>query len=127
MNRSRWAAAGFVLATILVCYFGVRAELSQAQLSSAQHTMRVATTAAEIDPSSAVRGSLGVPLDDLSLGNHFGTLSFVLNGGFALLCCAFAWIVVATRRQNRRSSMEPLREPRVTAPFAATTGEHFLR
>jgi hypothetical protein len=43
MNRSRWAAAGFVLATIIVCYFGVRAELVQAQLSSAQRATRVAT------------------------------------------------------------------------------------
>jgi hypothetical protein len=136
MNRSRWAAAGFVLATMVVCYFGVRAELAQAQLSTAQRAARVATAVsadnasalvAEIDPSSAVRGSLGASLDDFSLGNHLGALTFVLNGGFALLCGAFAVIVVARRRQNRKRLMESPREPRATASFATTTGEHFLR
>jgi hypothetical protein len=43
MNRSRWAALSFVLATTIACFFGVRAELAQAQLSSAQHAARVAT------------------------------------------------------------------------------------
>jgi hypothetical protein len=83
--------------------------------------------ASEIDPSSAVRGSLGASLDDFSLGNHFGAVSFVLNGGFALLCCAFVWFAVAKRHQNRKRLMESLREPRATARLASTTGEHFLR
>jgi hypothetical protein len=83
--------------------------------------------ASEIDPSSAVRGSLGASLDDLSLGNHFGTVSFLLNGGFALLCCAIVWFVVARRRQNRKPFMESAKELRGSAKLAATTGEHFLR
>jgi hypothetical protein len=91
----------------------------------------VATTASafagEIDPSSAVRGSLGASLNDLSLGNHFGVLSFLLNGGFALLCCAFVWFAVARRRHNQRRLKESLRGFRGSAKFAGTTGEHFLR
>jgi hypothetical protein len=43
MNRSQWAAVSFVLATVIVCFFGVRAELAQAQLSSTQRATRVAT------------------------------------------------------------------------------------
>jgi hypothetical protein len=43
--RSRWGAAGVVLATVLVCYFGVRAELTQAQRVEAQRTPHLATPA----------------------------------------------------------------------------------
>jgi len=42
-HRSWWAAAGFVIVTVLVCYFGVRAELAQAQHSATQRATRVAT------------------------------------------------------------------------------------
>lgn len=41
--RSPWAAAGVVLVTVLVCCFGVRAELAQAHRSETQRTARVAT------------------------------------------------------------------------------------
>ena len=43
--RSRWAAAGVVLVTVLVCYFGVRAELAQAHRSETQRTPHLATRA----------------------------------------------------------------------------------
>jgi hypothetical protein len=51
--------------------------------------------AVEADPASAVRGSLGVSLENLSLGDNRGTLVFLLNGGFALLSGAFACFAVA--------------------------------
>ena len=43
--RSRWAASGIVLVTVLVCFFGVRAELAQAHQSGMQRTPHVATLA----------------------------------------------------------------------------------
>jgi hypothetical protein len=43
--RSRWVAAGVVLVTVLVCYFGVRAELAQAHRADAQQTRQLATPA----------------------------------------------------------------------------------
>ena len=39
--------------------------------------------AVEADPASAVRGSLGVSLENLGLSNDLGKLVFLLNGGFA--------------------------------------------
>ncbi len=59
--------------------------------------------AQEIDPASAIRGSLGVSLSNLSVSNHFGVLSFFLNGGFALLCAALAVFLVARSRRDRRA------------------------
>jgi hypothetical protein len=44
---------------------------------------------------SAVRGSLGVSLENLSLSNNLGKLVFLLNGGFALLSGGFACFAVA--------------------------------
>ncbi len=43
--RSRWAAAGIVLVTLLVCYMGVRAELSQAHRSATRRTPEFAAPA----------------------------------------------------------------------------------
>jgi len=59
----------------------------------------LATTA--IDPTSALRGSLGASLGELSLGDNLGRLSLLLNGGFALLFGAFASLVVAGFRRDR--------------------------
>jgi hypothetical protein len=53
-----------------------------------------------IDPTSALRGSLGASLSDLSLSNDFGRLSLLLNGGFALLFGAFASLAVARHRRD---------------------------
>jgi hypothetical protein len=52
---------------------------------------------------SAVRGSLGVSLEDLSLNHNLGEFSFLLNGGFTLLSGAFASFAVATRRRQPMS------------------------
>jgi hypothetical protein len=56
--------------------------------------------ATAIDPTSALRGSLGASLSDLSLSNDFGRLSLLLNGGFALLFGAFASLAVARHRRD---------------------------
>jgi hypothetical protein len=60
----------------------------------------VAHAAVEADPASAVRGSLGVSLDNLSLSNNFGELAFLLNGGFALLSGAAALFAAARRHRK---------------------------
>jgi hypothetical protein len=52
-----------------------------------------------IDPASAVRGALGVSLDDLMLSNMVGSLSLYLNAGFLLLF--FAAAVILTRAHAR--------------------------
>jgi hypothetical protein len=52
------------------------------------------------DFGSAVRGSLGVSLEDLSLDHNLGVLSLFLNGGFALLAGAFACLAAATHRRE---------------------------
>lgn len=61
----------------------------------------VASAQVEVDPASAVRGSLGVSLEDLTLSNHLGELVFLLNGGFALLFGAFACFAAARHEPNR--------------------------
>ena len=58
-------------------------------------------SASEIDPASAVRGSLGVSLDELVLGNGAGTAVFFLNAAFALI---FAAVAIAARRGNPRGT-----------------------
>ena len=60
----------------------------------------VAHAAVEADPASAVRGSLGVSLENLSLSSNFGELAFLVNGGFALLSGAFACFAVARRHRE---------------------------
>lgn len=70
--------------------------------------------AAEIDPASATRGSLGDSLGDLALGTDIGNLSFCLNGGFALLLGALAMLVVRlnSRSSGRRESVSARRTQR---------------
>jgi hypothetical protein len=58
-------------------------------------------SASEIDPASAVRGSLGVSLDELVLGNGAGTAVFLLNAAFTLL---FAVVAIGARRRNSRGA-----------------------
>jgi hypothetical protein len=43
--RSQWPAAGVVLGTLLVCFFGVRAELTLAHQSEAQRGPHTPVTA----------------------------------------------------------------------------------
>jgi hypothetical protein len=52
------------------------------------------------DSVSAVRGALSGSLEDLSLGNRLGDLSFLLNGGSALLSGVFACFVLAKHRRK---------------------------
>jgi hypothetical protein len=54
-------------------------------------------SASEADPASAIRGSLGAPLEDLVFGNGAGAGVFLLNAGFALL---FAAVCIALRRAD---------------------------
>ena len=56
-------------------------------------------SASEPDPASAVRGSLGVSLDDLSFGHAAGATVFLLNAGFVLL---FAAVCIAVRRRDSK-------------------------
>jgi hypothetical protein len=65
--------------------------------------------AAEIDPASAFRGSLGVSLDDLSLTDYFARVSFLLDGGFALLFGALAGFAFVSRRRRRPMSRSVLK------------------
>jgi hypothetical protein len=60
----------------------------------------VAHAAVEPDPASAVRGSLGVSLDNLSLSNNFGELALLLNGGCALAFGAVALFAVSRRHRK---------------------------
>ena len=64
-------------------------------------------SAGEIDPASAVRGSLGVSLDDLSFSHGAGAAVFLLNAAFLV---AFAVLAIRVRRANsRRLKHVPLR------------------
>jgi hypothetical protein len=56
-------------------------------------------SASESDPASAVRGSLGLSIDDLAFGHGAGATVF-LNAGFALL---FAAVCIAVRRKGSKS------------------------
>jgi hypothetical protein len=69
-------------------------------------------SASEVDPASAIRGSLGVPIEDLALGHGAGTSVFLLNAGFALL---FATLAIALRRANSKATHIPFR---ATSNFA---------
>jgi hypothetical protein len=66
----------------------------------------IVPAAAEIDPASALRGSLGVSLGDLSLSSNFGRVSLLLNGGFALLFGTLASLAFARHRPLPRNTHE---------------------
>jgi hypothetical protein len=62
-------------------------------------------SASEVDPASAIRGSLGVSLEDLGTGA--GATVFLLNLGFTLV---FAAICIAVQRaRSRRATRPPFR------------------
>jgi len=69
-------------------------------------------SASEEDPASAVRGSLGLSIEDLALNHGAGASVFLLNAGFALL---FAALAIALRRANSRARRIPFR---ATSRFA---------
>jgi hypothetical protein len=53
------------------------------------------------DPASAVRGSLGHPLEEMGLENSTGALTLILNGGFVLL--AGIWLLILTRTPHPKA------------------------
>jgi hypothetical protein len=61
--------------------------------------LSAAASASEADPASAVRGSLGVSLDDLAFGHGAGATAFLLNAVFVLL---FAAVCIAARRRDSK-------------------------
>lgn len=63
-------------------------------------------SASEVDLASAVRGSLGVPIEDLALSHGAGASVFLLNGGFVLL---FAALAIALRRGKSTATHIPSR------------------
>ena len=65
-----------------------------------------ASASEEADPASAIRGSLGVSLDDLAFSNSAGATVFLMNAGFALL---FAAVCIAVRRADSRAKHLPFR------------------
>ncbi len=82
----------------------MRLAVLTAVLTTALTTL--ASHGSEPDPSSAIRGSLGASLDDLSIASPVGLLSLLLNGGFALLFAVFAGVALAGRRRDRRHRPE---------------------
>ena len=67
----------------------------------------------QIDAASAVRGSLGVSIDDLVLGSSSGACVFFLNIGCALLFGIL--VAMARRRDARNPALVPFRS---TSNFA---------
>jgi len=101
MNRIRRALTLFFFATLFIISGVAPAQVND---SSSGPYYGLEVPAVEADPASAVRGSLGVSLENLSLSNDLGKLVFLLNGGFALLYGALACFAVA------RYHREPIRD-----------------
>ena len=105
MNWTQRAlTAFFLVASFSVC----GAVPAQASAPSEGPYYGLGVTTVEADPASAVRGSLGVSLEDLSLSNKLGKLVFLLNGGFALLFGAFACFAAARRHREPTRDHDPL-------------------
>jgi hypothetical protein len=81
--------------------------------------------AAAIDPSTSVRGSLGVSLEDLAIHSTVGDFTLYLNGGMALLCVVLAGIAVRSRARKRNEARRVA--PRPGGPVRATMGETWAR
>jgi hypothetical protein len=81
--------------------------------------------AAAFDPATAVRGSLGVSLEDLAIHSTIGELTLYLNGGLALLFMAFAGIVVYANVRKRNAAQRAAPAP--GGPVRATMGEAWMR
>jgi hypothetical protein len=82
-----------------------------------------ATTA--VDPSSAVRGSLGVSLEDLAIHSPIGELTLYLNGGMALL---FMLLAVVAARAHARKRFDVQRAAAVPGGgLRATMAETWMR
>jgi hypothetical protein len=99
MNRMQHVLTAFFFAASLAVS-GVAP--AQVRDSSGGPSYGSEVAAVEADPATAVRGSLGVSFDNLSLSNNVGKLVFLLNGGFALLFGAFACFAVARHHEPNR-------------------------
>jgi hypothetical protein len=89
----------------------------------APHT--AAAAAASIDPATAVRGSLGVSLEDLGIKSTIGELSLYLNGGLALLSGALAALLVRANRRKNSGAKQAVPGP--GGRVRATMGETWMK
>jgi hypothetical protein len=105
MNRMQHALTAFFFAASFMAS-GVAP--AQASDSSGAPYYGLEVPAVEADFASAVQGSLGVSLEDLSLSNNRGKLVFLLNGGFALLFGAFAYFAAARHHREPIRDQDPL-------------------
>jgi len=105
MNRMQHALTAFLFAASFMVS-GVAP--AQASDSSSGPNYGLEVPAVEGDFASAVQGSLGVSLEDLSLSNNLGKVVFLLNGGFALLFGAFACFAAARHHREPIRGHDPL-------------------
>jgi hypothetical protein len=73
--------------------------------------------AVAVDPASAVRGSVGVSLEELALNTLLGALSFGLNAGLLLLFGVLAIYFARVNSRARKGHNPPV-------PTAMATGNH---
>jgi hypothetical protein len=99
MNRIQRALTAFFFAGSLMASGVAPAQVSD---SSRGPYYGLEVPAVEADSASAVRGSLGVSFENLSLSSNLGKLVFFLNCGFALLASAFACFAVARHHREPR-------------------------
>jgi hypothetical protein len=100
MNRIRCALTAFFFAASFIVSGVAPAQVSD---PTGRPYYGLEVPAVESDPASAVEGSLGVSLENLSLSTDLGKLVFFLNGGFALL---FGAVCFALARRHH----EPIRD-----------------
>jgi hypothetical protein len=81
--------------------------INQTMTTAALAALSSLASAADVDPASAIRGSLGASITDLGFDSSGGVLLFVLNAGCVLFFAAIA--VMATRSKARRAPRVPLR------------------
>jgi hypothetical protein len=105
MNRIQRALTPFFFAASFMVSGVASAQVSEP--SGGPH-YGLEVPAVEADPASAVRGSLGDSLENLSLSNNLGRLVFLLNGGFALLSGAFACFAVTRHHREAIRGRDPV-------------------
>jgi hypothetical protein len=111
MNRQLSVAAASAVAVTVVGLFFVDPQ-----------ALAVATA---LDPATAVRGSLGVSLEDLDINSTIGGLTLYLNGALALVFGVFAAIVVRTNTRKRNAAKRTTPVP--GSGVRATMGDAWMR
>jgi hypothetical protein len=81
-------------------------------------------SATEVDPVSALRGSLGVSIDDLALSHGAGASVFLLNAAFVLLYAALA--IALVRRSNSKGAHIPSRATSTSSAEGRVGATHML-